>query len=90
MCERKKEKRGRKGVRRRGKEKEREEEESLESCLFVTYNVVSRKLSRVKESHIYPYPPKWDQIMLFWFAKIICVCVLACSVVSDFLRLHGL
>ena len=43
MCERKKEKRGRKGVRRRGKEKEREEEESLESCLFVTYNVVSRK-----------------------------------------------
>lgn len=47
------------------KEKEREEEESLESCLFVTYNVVSRKLSRIKESRIYPYPPKWDQIMLF-------------------------
>lgn len=44
---------------------EREEEESLESCLFVTYNVVSRKLSRTKESHIYPDPPKWDRITLY-------------------------
>ena len=41
------------------KEEEREEEESLESCLFVTYNVVSRKLSRIKENHINPYPCKW-------------------------------
>ena len=47
------------------REEEREEEESLESCLFVTYNVVSKKLSRTKGSHIYPYPPKWDRITLF-------------------------
>lgn len=63
ICGRKKEKRGRKGVRKGGEE--REEEESLESCLFVTYNVVSRKLSRTKESHIYPDPPKWDRITLY-------------------------
>ena len=73
MCGRKREKKREREEERGGEERGGEErgwEESLESCLSATYSVIGRKLSRIEENQINPFPPRWNQIMLFQFAKI--------------------